>query len=399
MPGIKTALIIGGGIAGPIMALALRKAGIESTIFEAYATTADGLGGALTLAPNGLDALRLIGAHKAISSIGQPISRMVMNNSQGKQLGEFGGLAGAEPSQVVWRSDLYRVLGDLAVENDIAIAYGKRLVSVIETPAGITACFADGSSASGDVLIGADGIRSTVRTLIDPAAATPEYTGLLGFGGRVPAAGIAGRPDTMHFVFGKRAFLGHWSNPDGGAVWFGNLPHAEPMTAAQARAVPAAAWLRLLREAYADDLPGRDLLARTLPEQLIVAGAAEMLTKVSHWSKGRMVLVGDAVHAPSSSSGQGVSLAAESAIELARCLRDLPDLSSAFAAYERLRRPRVEKVAAGAAKTNHNKTSGPVAKALMHLLMPVAMKTFFTPKKMFGAFHGFRIDWHERVTA
>jgi 2-polyprenyl-6-methoxyphenol hydroxylase-like FAD-dependent oxidoreductase len=112
-----------------------------------------------------------------------------------------------------------------------------------------------------------------------------------------------------------------------------------------------------------------------------------------------MVLVGDAVHAPSSSSGQGASLAAESAIQLARCLRDIPDLTSAFAAYERLRRPRVEKVAADAARTNNNKTSGPVAKALMRLLMPIAMKTLFTPKKMFGAFHGYRIDWFERVTA
>ena len=112
-----------------------------------------------------------------------------------------------------------------------------------------------------------------------------------------------------------------------------------------------------------------------------------------------MVLVGDAVHAPSSSSGQGVSLAAESALELARCLRDLPDPGSAFAAYERLRRARVEKVAANAAKTNHNKSSGPVAKALTQLLMPIAMKTIFPPHKIFGAFHGYRIDWDARVCA
>jgi 2-polyprenyl-6-methoxyphenol hydroxylase-like FAD-dependent oxidoreductase len=292
------------------------------------------------------------------------------------------------------------VLRDLAVENGIAIEYGKRLVGVVETPIGITACFADGSTAAGDVLIGADGIRSTVRTLIDPAAATPAYTGLLGFGGRVPvASSVADQSDAMHFVFGKRAFLGYWKDPDGGAVWFGNLPRDEPMTATQARAIPAADWLRLLRELYADDLPGRELLERTVPEQLIVAGAGEILTKVEHWSRGRMVLVGDAVHAPSSSSGQGASLAVESAIQLARCLRDIPDLTSAFAAYERLRRPRVEKVAANAARTNNNKKSGPVAKALMRLLMPIAMKTLFTPKKMFGAFHGYRIDWFERATA
>jgi 2-polyprenyl-6-methoxyphenol hydroxylase-like FAD-dependent oxidoreductase len=56
---VRTALVIGGGIAGPVTALALRKAGIKPTIYEAYANQADGIGGALTVAPNGLDALRI----------------------------------------------------------------------------------------------------------------------------------------------------------------------------------------------------------------------------------------------------------------------------------------------------------------------------------------------------
>ena len=81
---------------------------------------------------------------------------------------------------------------------------------------------------------------------------------------------------------------------------------------------------------------------------------------VPHWHRGRMVLVGDAVHAPSNSTGQGASLAIESAIQLARCLRDLPDAASAFAAYEGLRRERVEKITKRGARINHAKTPGPV---------------------------------------
>jgi 2-polyprenyl-6-methoxyphenol hydroxylase-like FAD-dependent oxidoreductase len=88
-------------------------------------------------------------------------------------------------------------------------------------------------------------------------------------------------------------------------------------------------------------------------------------------------------------------LAAESAVELARCLRDLPDLASAFAAYERLRRPRVEKVAAYAQRTNNQKAAGPVASFVMSLLMPIAMRTFMKPEKMFGWMHGYRINWDE----
>jgi 2-polyprenyl-6-methoxyphenol hydroxylase-like FAD-dependent oxidoreductase len=142
-------------------------------------------------------------------------------------------------------------------------------------------------------------------------------------------------------------------------------------------------------------VPGRDLLRHTGADQLFDLGSIE----VPHWHRGRMVLVGDSAHAPSPSSGQGASLAAESAIQLARCLRDLPDVPSAFAAYERLRSPRVEKVAARAAKTNNSKSFGPVATRLMGLMMPIATKTFLTPERTLGPEQRHRIDWDEVVTA
>ena len=109
------------------------------------------------------------------------------------------------------------------------------------------------------MLIGADGIRSTVRTLIDADAPGPHDIGLLGFGAYADCA-APGRPDAMYFVFGKRAFLGYWVPPDGGTAWFSNLPWKQPMTQAQARETPADEWLRQLRAVYADDVPARDLL-------------------------------------------------------------------------------------------------------------------------------------------
>ena len=123
------------------------------------------------------------------------------------------------------------------------------------------------------------------------------------------------------------------------------------------------------------------------------------MPKVPRWHSGRMVLVGDSAHAPSSSSGQGASLAIESAIQLAQCLRDLPDAPSAFARYEALRRPRVEKVAARAAKTNSGKALGPIATKMMSLLMPLALKTVMKPEKTLGAEQRFRIDWDETISA
>lgn len=392
----RTALVIGGGIAGPVAAMALKRAGIDATVYEAYAISADGIGGALTVAPNGLDALRAVGADEAIRRIGQPMTHTVLADGDGRRIGAFSALPGLPPSQTLWRPELCRALHDQAKAQGIRIEYGKRLVGVEDTATRVTARFGDRSSASGDVLVGADGIRSTVRSLIDPGAPGPDHVPLLNFGG-VAETGVAASPDTTYFAFGKRAFLGYWLQPDGRTAWFSNLPHDEPMTLTRAREVPADDWLRRLRAAYADDVPGRELLENTNAEQLIVLGSVQIMPTLPNWHRGRMVLVGDAAHAPSPSSGQGASLAAESAIELARCLRDLADVPTAFATYEGLRRPRVEKVAVRARRTNNSKALGPVAIALMRLLMPLAMRTFLTPEKTLGLEQRHRIDWDRPV--
>lgn len=395
MSAIKTAAVIGGGIAGPVTALALRRAGIEATVYEAYRNTADGLGGMLMVAPNGLSALEVAGVDHGLA--GQPIHRMVMTDGRGRRMGEFAGLTGLPPSQVMWRADLYEAVRERAAAADVQTVYGKRLAGAEETPAGVTAEFTDGTRVTADVLVGADGIRSTVRRLIDPAAPGPRYTGLLGFGAHSKAEVPRARPDTMYFAFGEHAFLGYWPVPGGGTTWFGNLPYQEPLSAEQARATPSAAWMRILREKFAGDVPGRDLLRGTGDDELLTFGGLEILPSVPTWHRGRMVLVGDAAHAPSSSSGQGASLAVESAVQLARCLRDIPDVGAAFATYEHLRRGRVEKVAAQAAKTNSQKSMCPVATKITALLMPLATRTFLTPERMFGWTHRYRIDWDAPV--
>ncbi|HEU5427138.1 MAG TPA: FAD-dependent monooxygenase [Actinocrinis sp.] len=397
MNAIRTAAVIGGGIAGPVTALALRKAGIDATVYEAYQATADGVGGTLMVAPNGLAALRIVGID--VDAVGQPIQGMVMTDGRGKRIGQFGGVPGLPPSQVMWRAELYRVVRERAARLGVPTVYGKRLVGAQETPDGVTARFADGTEVSADILVGADGIRSAVRTLIDPAAPGPQYTGLIGFGALSKAEVPGARSDAMYFAFGKHGFLGYWPVPDGGTAWFSNLPHDRLLTAAETRATPAAEWMRILREKHAHDVPGRDLLNGTQADDLLIIGGMEILPSVPNWYRGRLVLVGDSAHAPSPSSGQGASMAAESAVQLARCLRDLPDVGSAFAAFERLRRERVEKVIAQAARTNNQKAMGPVATTLMSLLMPLASRTFMKPEKVVGWTHRYRIDWDEPVTA
>jgi 2-polyprenyl-6-methoxyphenol hydroxylase-like FAD-dependent oxidoreductase len=149
---------------------------------------------------------------------------------------------------------------------------------------------------------------------------------------------------------------------------------------------------------YAGDrTPAVRILSQMRPDELINTGALEDIPRVPVWHRGRLVLVGDSAHATSPSSGQGASLAVESAIELARCLRDLATPQQAFARYERLRRARVERLIAGSAKVNNDKAAGPVARVMRDLMFPLAMRTFYRPEKMFGWLHRFRIDWDTPV--
>ncbi|PXX61490.1 2-polyprenyl-6-methoxyphenol hydroxylase-like FAD-dependent oxidoreductase [Nocardia tenerifensis] len=393
MSTVRTAMVIGGGIAGPVTATALLKAGIDARLYEAYPGPSYNIGSGLALAPNGVAALDIIEAGEAVREIARPISKMGLSVG-GKDI-FMPGLSGLEPLQLVDRGELHRALHDRAVAAGVPIEYNKRLIDVVEDESGITARFADGSTATADALIGADGIRSTVRGLIDPDAPGPEYLNMLGFGAMIDYDGDI-EPESMTFAFGKKAYYLYGATGEGQVMWGANLPHKEYLSLTAARAIPASHWLSILRETYAEDTPGGEFARRTTEEQLEVVGALHIMPSVPHWFRGRMALVGDAVHAPSNSSGQGASLAIESAIQVARCLRDLPTPEEAFATYERLRRGRVEAVAARAAKANHSKTLGPVGRKMMQLLAPVFVRMMDTEKTM-GPEQRYRIDWDAPV--
>jgi 2-polyprenyl-6-methoxyphenol hydroxylase-like FAD-dependent oxidoreductase len=397
MPTARTALVIGGGIAGPVAATALAMAGIDAALYEARPAdpaSTNGIGGSLALEPNGLAALRIVGADDDVRAAAAPITRSVMSiaSRPGREMPTPQGLG---PRQLVDRGALHSILRDRAERAGVRIHDAKKLIRVDERPDGVTAHFADGTHASADVLIGADGVHSTVRRLIDPQAPGARYLGLLGFEGIVEDAPdtAALDPGTMTFAFGRRAYYLYWKRPDGRIGWGANLPSPQYMSLREARAVPAEDWLHTLRAAYANDVPGARLAAETTSETLQAVGGLHIMPPVPHWHRGRMALVGDAVHAPSNSTGQGASLAMESAIQLARCLRDIPDVPSAFAAYERLRRPRVEKIAARGARLSHAKAPGPISQRMMWLMLPVMMATMNIEKTMADE-QRYTIDWN-----
>ncbi|GGS70042.1 FAD-dependent oxidoreductase [Planobispora rosea] len=386
----KKALIIGGGIAGPVTAMALRRAGIDSEVFEAYDHGSDGVGVFLTLAVNGLEALRVLDLHDPVRDLGMDSPRMEMLNGRGRRLASL-----RQPGRTLRRADLYRVLRDEAVRRGVRFHYGKRLDDASITPDGVRAVFADGDAAEGDLLIGADGLRSRTRTIIDPAAPRARHVGLLNTGGFARGVTVPGEPGTYYFVFGGKCFFGYLIHPDGEVWWFANPPSRKEPTREELAAITPERWRARLTELFAGDTgPMSGIIAAT--EHIPPGWNTYDLPTVPRWSNERMVIVGDAAHAASPSSGQGASMAIEDAVVLAKCLRDVPGTRDAFTAYERLRRDRVERIVVQGRRNGDGKAPGAAGAFFRDLMMPMFMR-WVEKKNALGWMHDYRISWDERV--
>jgi FAD-dependent urate hydroxylase len=393
------ALIIGGGVAGPVTAMALQRAGIDAVVYEAYPPSTEDVGSYLTVATNGLDALRAIGADGPVLEAGFPTPVNVLLSGTGRRLGTVsngGRLPDGTTAHTIKRARLYRALQQQAAGRGIPFEFGRRLVDAGAGPqGGVVARFEDGTEATGDLLVGADGVHSATRRLIDPAAPGGRYVGLVNFGGYTPEAAAGAEPGAWHMIFGRRAFFGYVVDPAGGTVWFANVPRAQ-VSGAERDATTAEQWRRQLVELFASDRgPASDLVAAGRLE--LAADNTHDLPQVPTWHKGPMIVIGDAAHAPSPTSGQGASMAAEDAVVLARCLRDLPDIPRAFAAYERLRRARVERIVARGARAGSAKTQGPVGRVLRDLMLPLVFRFLVTERSM-AWIYDHHVDWDAPAT-
>jgi 2-polyprenyl-6-methoxyphenol hydroxylase-like FAD-dependent oxidoreductase len=332
-------LIIGGGIAGAVTAMALQHAGHTPVIYEAYATGADDIGAFLTIMRNGMDALQAIDAHQPVIDAAFPATALELLDGKGNRLSLNPMASGA---QTIKRAVLYRVLHDEATRRGISLVHGKRLVSASVSGGKVVASFEDGSSASGDVLVGADGVHSATRSIIDPSCPAPRFTGLTVAYGYTRATSFTPATSAYRMISGQSAFFGYTTAPDGETWWFSRAPGVDMAHASREL------FVSLLSH---DETPAAEIV-RTTSEPFF--SNAYDVPSTPRWFNERMVLVGDAAHAASPAAGQGASMALEDSVILGKCLRDIPGVQAAFEAYTGLRRARVERLVATSAEQGNS---------------------------------------------
>jgi len=352
--------VAGGGVAGAASAIALARAGAEVTVYEAHEDPAGTVGSFLSLAVNGLRALEFLGCLPQVQAAGFAVARQRMWAGNGKLLGD---VARARPpgdplhSVTLMRADLVTVLRDAATRAGATIITGQPL----------TGADLRGDRAGGaDLIVGADGIWSSARRVVDPAAPEPAYAGLYSVSGVSDGLDWAG-PGAWNMIFGRHGAFIYLPAPDGTIWWSAQVSaKAPPQDLAGIGPDELATVFRREQQAVAILGGAHTVHAATLHH---------VLAPVRRWHGSDIVLIGDAAHP--AGAGQGASMAIEDAVELARQLGRPGTVAGALARFDAARRDRAGKMAKTAAANRDAKTAGPVSATLRNLIMPVMFGRFY----------------------
>lgn len=369
----RTAIVVGAGLAGMATAIGLAHAGFRVTLLErARALTPAGFGIGITT--NGLQALALLGAYEPVAAVGCAAADAQIKRPSGalittvpaKTVGDRVGM----PTRIFHRAALQGALS--AQLPDGCLTLDARCVAISQTARAAVVLLEDGRRLEADVLIGADGVNSTIRRLLhgdDPLRFAHYMIWLSTMTLSHPML----TPGYNAHYWGTGSRFGIHDIGGGEWYWWGTKNMARVPERLRnlhlSRCEENQADRAELRATFAD-FPDEVHAAidRTPDERVFLVNTRDR-APLRSWSRGRVTLLGDAAHPMLTSLGQGAVMGFEDAAVLVRCLSRTDDVPTALRAYEQLRIPRTTSVVRATRAMSHIEQAGdPRAVSLRNML-------------------------------
>ncbi|CAN7634022.1 FAD-dependent urate hydroxylase HpxO [Mycolicibacterium frederiksbergense] len=332
-------VIIGAGMGGMSAAIALRQIGIETAVYERV-TENKPVGAAISVWSNGVKCLNYLGLQEETAELGGIVETMsYIDAHTGETMCRFSmqpliDEVGQRPYPIA-RAELQSML--MQAYGFDHINFGMKMVSVENDATGTTAkaTFADGTTVTADVIIGADGASSITREYVLGAPVTRRYAGYVNFNGLVDTDDTIGPATEWTTYVGEGKRVSVMPVAGGRFYFFFDVvePEGVPYERGSAREV--------LRSHFAGWAPGVQTLIDKLDPQTTNRVEILDLDPFHTWVKGRVAVLGDAAHNTTPDIGQGGCSAMEDAIELQWAFKDHPDdVHAALAAYQSARTER-----------------------------------------------------------
>lgn len=344
-------IIAGGGIGGAAAALALLNKGIDVEVYEQAAEMRE-VGAGIQISPNANRALDHLGVFNDLARLSSNADDKVVRLWDSGETFEMFNLGDEAlqrygyPYLTVFRPDLLQVLVDaVRRKKPDAIHLGRKCTGVSQTDNGVALTLEDGTEVSGDVLIGADGVHSMVRSAL--FGGTPaEFSGMLAWRGIIPMENL---PAHMNC---SRATV--WVGPHGHVVHYplrgGKLMNV--VATAERSDWQVESWsTEGSKDEFRADFAGWHQDIQTLIEAAPTQfkWALMLRSPLQTWVTGRIALMGDACHPTLPLLAQGAVMAIEDAVVLAKCMDNYEqDPVTALQRYEALRSPAANRKVEGA---------------------------------------------------